>query len=139
MCLLASWIKRYHLDNDKLWKQIIDHKYRVDNPNIFYCSTNGVSPFWKGVLWAAKAAKMGYQWKVENGRNIMFWEDHWFGSSSLAIQYWELYCLANEQFTTLANLWDGQNLKITFRRCFDHGLMLQWYELIQIAQSIQRE
>jgi hypothetical protein len=20
MCLLASWIKRYHLDDDKLWK-----------------------------------------------------------------------------------------------------------------------
>jgi hypothetical protein len=45
MCLLASWVKRYHLDNDKLWKQIIDHKYRVDNPNLFYCPTIGASPF----------------------------------------------------------------------------------------------
>jgi hypothetical protein len=45
MCLLASWIKRYHLDNDKLWKQIIDHKYRVNNPNLFYCLASVPSPF----------------------------------------------------------------------------------------------
>jgi hypothetical protein len=50
MCLLASWIKRYHLDDDKLWKQIIDQKYRVNNPNIFSCSTAGASPFWRSVL-----------------------------------------------------------------------------------------
>jgi hypothetical protein len=31
MCLLASWIKRYHLNEDKLWKQIIDNKYNVAN------------------------------------------------------------------------------------------------------------
>jgi hypothetical protein len=72
MCLLASWIRRYHLDNDKLWKQIIDHKYGVNNPNLFYCLISGASPFWKGVLWAAKAANMGYQWKIGNGRNVMF-------------------------------------------------------------------
>jgi hypothetical protein len=93
--------------------------------------------FGKVFFWAAKLAKMGYQWKIGNGRNVMLWEDQWLGTSSLAIQYWELYCLANEQFKTVAELWDGQNLKITFRRCFDHNLMIQWYELVQIASSIQ--
>jgi hypothetical protein len=67
----------------------------------------------------------------------MFWEDQWFGTSGLAIQFWELYCLANEQCRTVADLWDGKNLKIAFRRCFDHKLMLQWYELVQIVQCIQ--
>jgi hypothetical protein len=76
LCLLASSIKRYHLDNDKMWKQIIDHKYKTDSPNVFACRENGISPFWKGVMWAAKAAKMGYQWKVGNGRKVKFWEDH---------------------------------------------------------------
>jgi hypothetical protein len=47
--LLASWIKRYHLDENKLWKEIIDHKYEVNDSNIFSASANGVSPFWKGV------------------------------------------------------------------------------------------
>jgi hypothetical protein len=26
MCILSTWIEWYHLDEDKLWKQIIDHK-----------------------------------------------------------------------------------------------------------------
>jgi hypothetical protein len=87
-------------------------------------------------MWAAKAAKVGYQWKVGDGRNIKFWEDHWFGSCSLAIQYLEAYFLVNEQNKTIADLWDGSSLKVTFRRCFDHRLMLQWLEIQQIAQTI---
>jgi hypothetical protein len=58
-----------------LWKQIIDHKYRVGNPNFFSCPSTGASPFWKGVLLAAKAAKMGYPWKVGDGKEVKFWED----------------------------------------------------------------
>ena len=52
LSLLASWVKKYHLDNNKLWKQIIDHKYEVNDPNLFCCSTTNISPFWRGVLWA---------------------------------------------------------------------------------------
>jgi hypothetical protein len=37
-------------------------------------------------------------------------EDHWF-------QYWKIYFLVNKQNGTIADLWDGVNLKITFRRC----------------------
>jgi hypothetical protein len=40
---------------------------------------------------------MGYAWRVGNGRNFKFWEDQWFGSSRLAIQYWDLYSIINEQ------------------------------------------
>jgi hypothetical protein len=50
MCLSASWVKRYHLSEDKVWKQIIDTKYNLDNPNLFSCSLVGASPFWKEVL-----------------------------------------------------------------------------------------
>ena len=27
LCLLASWVKKYNLEDNKLWKRIIDHKY----------------------------------------------------------------------------------------------------------------
>ena len=87
ICLLASWIRRYHLDEDKLWNQIIDYKYEVNSPNIFSSSPMGPSPFWKGVLWAAKTAQLGYFWKVGDGRKVKLWEDQWFGSSSLVVQF----------------------------------------------------
>ena len=136
LCLLASWVKKYNMDDDKLWKQIIDHKYQVNSPNIFPASVSGASPFWKGLLWASNAAKLGYQWKVGNGRKVKFWEDHWFGETSLAIQYWDLYILVNEQNATISEVWDGEQLKLTFRRCFCENLMMQWYELVQIANYL---
>jgi hypothetical protein len=137
LCLLASWVKRYHLDTDKLWKRIVDHKYRNNSPNLFACPEIGASPFWKGVLWAARAAKMGYRWKIGNGRSVRFWEDHWFGSCSLAIQFWDLYVIVNEQNILIADVWDGRHLKLTFRRSVDQQLMNRWYELMSVAESIQ--
>jgi hypothetical protein len=97
VCLLVSWIKRYNLDGDKLWRQFLDFKYKTDMPNIFYSSTIGASKFFKGMMRAASVAKMGYRWHLGNGRKCKFWEDNWLGSSSLAIQYWEIYMLINEK------------------------------------------
>jgi hypothetical protein len=58
-------------------------------------------------MWAAKAAQMGLRWKVGDGKKIKFWEDNWLGSSSLAIQFWELYTIVNEKTGTIRELWDG--------------------------------
>ena len=76
----------------------------------------GASPFWKGVLWASKAAQLGVRWKIGNGNSVRFWEDQWFGNSSLSVQFWELYVLAEQKNMTIAELWDGETLKISFRR-----------------------
>jgi hypothetical protein len=67
----------------------------------------------------------------------MFGEDQWFGSCSLAIQYWGLYSIVNEQGATISDVWDGVNLKFTFRRIVNRELMDQWNELSQIADSIR--
>jgi hypothetical protein len=86
------------------------------------------------VLWAFIAAKFGYQWLVGNGKNIKFWEDQWFGSTSLAIHFWEL---CNEQTKSINEIWDGEELRLSFRRCFDEKLFLQWEELKAIVQQLQ--
>jgi hypothetical protein len=39
---------------------------------------------------------MGHRWKLGKGNKICFWEDLWIGTSSLAIQYWDLYYIVNE-------------------------------------------
>lgn len=43
--LLASWIRRFNLDSNRLWKKIINFKYEVDNPNIFACDNHNCSKF----------------------------------------------------------------------------------------------
>lgn len=65
-------------------------KYDTAKTNIFSSSTQGTSQFFIGFMWAASTAKMGFRWRIGNGKNIKFWEDNWLGSSSLAIQYCEI-------------------------------------------------
>jgi hypothetical protein len=87
-------------------------------------------------MWAAKTTKFGYRWKVGKGTKVKFLEDLWIGSSNLAIQYWEIYSIIHEQNKTIAGLWDGSNLKCTFRRCVDRRLSNIWEEVVCIAESL---
>jgi hypothetical protein len=103
LCFLGSWVKRYQNDGGKLWREVIDFKYDTRHPNLFSSNSVGASDFFEGVI-------------VGNGRSIKFWEDNWLGTSSLAIQFWDLYEIVNEKGDTIANLWDGENLMCTFRR-----------------------
>ena len=83
-------------------------------------------------MWALQAVKMGYEWQIGDGRLVRLWEDTWYGNTPLATQYWDLYVLVNEKNKTIADLWDGQELKCTFRRTFSDELILQRFELIEI-------
>jgi hypothetical protein len=89
------------------------------------------------VLWAAKAAKMGYRRRIENGRKVRFWEDLWFRTCSLTIQFWEIYSIINEPGTTVREAWDGLHLRFTFKRTVDNRTLNLWHEVVQIASSIQ--
>jgi hypothetical protein len=31
----------YHDDDNKIWKQVTDHKYKEEDPNIFSCTMTG--------------------------------------------------------------------------------------------------
>jgi hypothetical protein len=101
MCLLASWIQRYQDAGSNPWRKIVDARYQTTSPNIFCCNPRNDSPFWKGVILAAQAAKMEFRWNVGNGRRVRFLEDQWFGTCSLAIQYWEIYLIVNEHGCTI--------------------------------------
>jgi hypothetical protein len=90
-------------------------------------------------MWAAQAARMDYRWQVGNEKRIHFWKDQWFGTCSLAIQFWKIYVIVNEQGRTVDEAWDGVNLKFTFRRTVNRELMELWEEVKQIASSIQKK
>lgn len=69
-------------------------------------------------------------------KKVKFWEDNWLGNSSLAIQYWEIYILVNEKASSVADIWDGLELKCSFRRTVDQRLMNLWLEVVQLASTI---
>jgi hypothetical protein len=60
LCLLGSWIKRFIRDEGKLWWNIVRNKY-CRHENIFYSDGRQTSQFWKGVILATQAVKLGYR------------------------------------------------------------------------------
>lgn len=88
------------------------------------------------MLWAAKALKFGHRWTVGKGTKIRFWEDNWFGASPLSVQFWPLYSICHQQCVSVADVWDGQNIKLTFRRIFNPAMMEDRYCLEQIILGI---
>ena len=87
-------------------------------------------------MWAAQSIHFGYRWKIGLGDKARFWEDTWIGTSPLSVQFFDIYSLCNEQNRTVQQIWDGSQLKLTFRRNFNLRLMQQWYELEAMASSI---
>jgi hypothetical protein len=136
MVLLSSWVFRYHLNSNSIWTKLVDFKYKTTKPNIFCCSDVGVSPFWKGIIWAMQAAHMGIKWVVSNGQKIRFWEDQWLGNTSLAILYWPLYVINEQQGKLISDIWNGEELQLSFRRNVSERLMRMWEELNSIGESI---
>ena len=122
-----------------MWRKIVEYKYNGNNPSIFCNPEINTSPFWKGILWAYKAAHLGISWKVGDGKTIRFWEDTWMGNCCLATQFWELYVLADQKNVNLASVWDGQTLMISFRRRVDDRLIRMWEELVSLVETVTFE
>jgi hypothetical protein len=80
--------------------------------------------------------ELGFRWKIGDGKKMKFCEDNWLGTSSLAIQFRNLYIILNEKNKTIHELWDGNTLKCTFRKVVDVNLMRDWEEIIQLASTI---
>jgi hypothetical protein len=58
-------------------------------------------------------------------------EGHLIGTTSLAITYWSLYVINEQQGKTVSEVWDGVNLKPTFRRTVYEHVMNLWWELFR--------
>jgi hypothetical protein len=44
--------------------------------------------------------------------------------------------VVNQQSQTIFKLWDGLQLRCTFRRTFTDDMMIQWLEILEIAKEI---
>lgn len=97
VCLLRSWVKRFMIGEDWIWKNLLIQNTKI---LLLICSVVMLVElpiFWKGVVWVAKVVKFGYRWFLGNGKSIRFWEDCWFGASTLVVQYWGIYSICREQ------------------------------------------
>jgi hypothetical protein len=79
---------------------------------------------------------MGYRWVVGNGTKVRFWEDTWFGSAPLVVQFWDLYCVCNEKTKTDAEVWVQGELRLSFRRTFTDQMLQSWGDLRAVVEQV---
>jgi hypothetical protein len=54
----------------------------------------------------------------------------------ITTQFWDIYIVSNQETQTIRELWDGEQIRGTFRRIFSDEMMVSWLELIEIAKTI---
>jgi hypothetical protein len=57
------------------------------------------------------------------------------GNTSLAILYWPLYVINEQQDNTVRDVWDGVDLKLTFWRTVSESIMNLWWELLSLMDD----
>jgi hypothetical protein len=73
------------------------------------------------------------QWKKESDFGQTF------GLVTLALLHnlWPLYIINNEHGSSISDIWDGPDLKLSFRKkSISSYIMMLWYDLIYIIESV---
>jgi hypothetical protein len=137
ICLVGSWIRRYIHGEGSLWKRIVDAKYNTTYPNTFCCQDINPSVFWKGSMWASRAVKFGYKWKIGNGRTIRFWKNVWVAGQSLEERFPSLFGISTQQEAMLSEVgwWENGvwSWGLLWRRNFfvwEENLLLQLRQVL---------
>jgi len=84
-----------------------------------------------------QAAHLGVHWVVGNGERVRFSEDQWLGNTSLAILFWALYVINEQHGKSVREVWDGEELQLSFRRNVSERLMNMWEELRSAMENIE--
>jgi hypothetical protein len=96
------------------------------------------SQFWQGVNNVKHKFKWRATFKMNNGANVLFWEDVWFRDTPLKIQYLKLYDYSREKQCTVQECWKGGvEWIVDFRRSLSLGEAEQWVELVDLIHQVQ--
>jgi hypothetical protein len=88
------------------------------------------SHFWAGLMTTKKHLFHFASFSIKDGSEIRFWEDKWFGNTSLREQYPALYNIMHHKGDTLAKVMECNTPNVTFRRDLDGPRLTSWNKLL---------
>ncbi|KAJ0621814.1 putative RNA-directed DNA polymerase [Helianthus annuus] len=108
--LLAKWIWRYRVEEDNLWKRVIDSCHNGNRGWSFLPSKKNLSGCWNAIVRTEKNRKIGgksisdfIKGIVGNGTDIRFWLDPWLMDVPLKAQWPQLFSLERDKKCTVAD------------------------------------
>lgn len=71
-------------EDNSLCVKLVRNKYLKDRNLFPYKAKTTDSPIWKHILNERDLIRKRIRWKIENGKNISFWDDNWALQTSLS-------------------------------------------------------
>ena len=90
--------------------------------------------FRKGVMCIVKSIKYDFRWMVGDG-NIRFWEDTWFGTYPLAMQFWPIYTIVMNLLKVFPEFGMATSSSLLLKETWWMNLEL-WFQILEMAMSI---
>jgi hypothetical protein len=69
--------------------------------------------------------------KLQDGKQIRFWEDKWLGTNALKEEYPNLYNIVRRKNATVTDIFRSSPLNISFRRSLVAENLNSWHHLVQ--------
>jgi hypothetical protein len=69
--------------------------------------------------------------KLQDGKQIRFWEDKWLGTNALKEEYPNLYNIVRRKNATVTDIFQSSPLNISFRRSLVAENLNSWHHLVQ--------
>jgi hypothetical protein len=77
------------------------------------------------------------KFSIKDGSEVRFWEDKWFGTTTLQEQYLALYVIVRHKGDTIAHVLESNPPNVTFRRNLYSHRLVSWGNLLQRLASVQ--
>ena len=115
--LHTKWLWRYNLEDQALWKELIQNKYGQEDQ---WCSEEVTETYSVGVwrtirnLWLA--FRDNVRIKVGRGNKALFWKEDWTGQGSLENLFPGLFSICLNPDSKIQEVWSPQGWNLLFRR-----------------------
>lgn len=87
--------------------------------------------FWKGLTWVLLLLYL-FRWVLGNGQHIIFWHDFFARRLFSQNSVFDVFDICQQQNCIVAQVWDGREFKLTFRRCVDPEFHPRWNDLMSL-------
>ena len=109
--LLGKWLWRFGIEEDALWRQVIEMKYG--------CVWGGwytravIGPYgvglWKNISQGWPSFSRHILYGIGDGSRVKFWQDRWCGETSLAVRYPDLFRFCRNKDASVVELMISTN------------------------------
>ncbi|GKD68098.1 hypothetical protein Tco_1322188 [Tanacetum coccineum] len=120
--LMFKWLWRFKTQSPSLWSRVIKAIYGAHGAFDNFIRIHRSSP-WLDILREASSLKSKgidlcalIRKKVGNGKDTLFWEEHWIGEKDMRIQFLRLYALETCKHIIVAAKMRHNSLSSYFRR-----------------------